>query len=421
MLSGLPVPMRTCWSSLPQGVPGACEAGRRQPRKHHSPDAAVRVPAWRMLPLSARSQSALHHVIEAHLDWLDESVSKSKAGSAPDEEWLADLAWTATVARSHHPWRVGVPFRDLASLRDGLRLALGQPVANPCRARQRVAMVFATDNSPWHQELDDLALMGSAAAAVIDRCAEILRQEFGGVLSDCDESGAATWPATVMFAAYSAMVAQWAAVDIQPGVCLAGPGGIPLALHAAGALDLEGGMRLAASQDRGGPDASHVARVQLPAGPRESIPIFDLVAGAEMHFGRFPAPDRSAADSTPAQATAACAALLVRESVDALVVFGLDDDFTQAIQTDWQLAARKAALGGTGRDGLAVVHTRSLAARDAIGSTARGGFAASAAAAYAQGLPLSMHKLFDGESRRRVGIPLYPFAGRGYWLQRSSV
>ena len=383
------------------------------------PDAAVRVPVWRMLPLSARSQFALQHVIEAHLDWLDESVSKSKAGPGSDEEWLADLAWTATVARSHHPWRCGVPFRDLVSLQDGLRSALSQPVTNPCRARQRIAMVFAADNSPWHQELDDLALMGTAAAAVIDRCAEILRQEFGGVLSDCDESGAGTWPATVMFAAYSAMVAQWAAVDIHPGVCLAGPGGVPSALHAAGALDLEGGMRLAASQDRGGPDASHAARAHLSDMTREPNPVFDLVAGTEMQIGRSQASDHNTVQSPSTSPAAACAALLVRESVDALVVFGLADDFTQVIQADWKLAAQKAGFGGTGHDGLAVVHT-TLESRDALGNTVRGNFAASAAAAYAQGLSLSIHNLFDGESRRRIGIPLYPFAGRSYWLQRST-
>ena len=384
------------------------------------PDAAVRVPAWRMLPLSARSQSALHHVIEAHLDWLDASVSKSKAGSGPDEERLADLAWTATVARSHHPWRVGVPFRDLVSLQDGLRSVLSQPVAGPCRARQGIAMVFAADNAPWHQGLDELALMGTAAAAVIDRCAEFLRQEFGGVLSQQDGNGTPAWPGAAMFAAHGALVAQWAAVDIHPGVCLAGPGGGPSALHAAGALDLEGGMRLAASQDRGGPDASQAARTHLSAMTRESGPVFDLVAGAEMQIGRSQASARHAGRPASTSPAAACAALLVRESVDALVVCGLDDDFTRVIQADWKLAAQKADFGGTGHDGLAVVHAGSPGSRGAIGNTVGGNFAASAAAAYAQGLPLSIHNLFDGESRRRIGIPLYPFAGRGYWLPRGT-
>ena len=139
-----------------------------------------------------------------------------------------------------------------------------------------------------------------------------------------------------------------------------------------------------------------------------------------MQIGRSQASDRNTVQSASTSPAAACAALLVRESVDALVVFGLDDDFTRVIQADWKLAAQKADFGGTGHDGLAVVHAGSLESREAIGNTAAGNFAASAAAAYAQGLPLSIHNLFDGESRRRIGIPLYPFAGRGYWLPRGT-
>ena len=152
---------------------------------------------------------------------------------------------------------------------------------------------------------------------------------------------------------------------------------------------------------------------------REPSPVFDLVAGAKMQIGRSQASDRHAVQPTSTSSAAACAALLVREAVDALIIFGLDDDFTQVIQADWKLAAQKADFGGTGHGGLAVVHAGVLGARDALGNTARGNFPASAAAAYAQGLSLSMHNLFDGESHRN-GIPLYPFAGRGYWLQRST-
>ena len=216
------------------------------------------------------------------------------------------------------------------------------------------------------------------------------------------EDGTVTWPATAMFAVYSAMVAQWAAVDIHPGVCSVGLGDVPSALHAAGAGSRR--RHVVGGQSGSRWAVLHAARAHPPAMTREPSPVFDLVAGAEMQIGRSQASDPHAVQPTSMSPAAACAALLVRAAVDALIMFGLDGDFTQVIQADWKLAAQKADFGGTDHDGLAAVHAGALGARDALGNTARDNFVASAAAVYAQGLPLSIHNLFDGESRSAVSV-----------------
>ncbi len=204
---------------------------------------------------------------------------------------------------------------------------------------------------------------------------------------------------------------------IRPHVCLAGPGAIPSTLYAAGAVALEEAMRLAAGQDRAARDASAVSHPLLLPGRQAGCPIFDLVAGVELPLDPTLETGRVAANPDAAVSAAAlCAALLVREAVDILIVVGLADASTQAILAGWPAAVQTVEPVGGGLGELAVVHAQPSAAQYPAGRT----FAALAASGYAQGLPLSMRHLFDGESCRRIGIPLYPFAGQSYWLRRGA-
>ncbi len=68
----------------------------------------------RLLPLSGRSPEALRDLAARYLAWLDE-----ECGTVSDEV-LSDMAWTASVGRSHFEHRAGVVFSDLGSLREGL-------------------------------------------------------------------------------------------------------------------------------------------------------------------------------------------------------------------------------------------------------------------------------------------------------------
>ena len=58
---------------------------------------------------------------------------------------------------------------------------------------------------------------------------------------------------------------------------------------------------------------------------------------------------------------------------------------------------------------------------DAVGGGASdqpdGAFAASVAAAYEAGLPVSFAGLFAAEARRRISLPTYPFQRRRHWIR----
>ena len=97
--------------------PGAGTAGVSQP-----------VPGTRLLPLSARSDEALHELAGRYLSWLDQRSAEPAPASLSPEELLADMAWTASVGRTHFSCRAAVLFSDVESLREGLQaVAAGQP------------------------------------------------------------------------------------------------------------------------------------------------------------------------------------------------------------------------------------------------------------------------------------------------------
>ena len=71
----------------------------------------------RILPLSAKDSAALSDLAASYLEWLDNG---DPAGT-PDEEMLADMAWTASTGRSHHPHRAAVIFNNPDDLRTSLK------------------------------------------------------------------------------------------------------------------------------------------------------------------------------------------------------------------------------------------------------------------------------------------------------------
>ncbi len=82
--------------------------------------AGTEASATRFLPLSARSEGALRALAARYLGWLEgRSADLAAAGSATDA-LLSDMAYTASVGRRHFAHRVGLTFRDAASLREGL-------------------------------------------------------------------------------------------------------------------------------------------------------------------------------------------------------------------------------------------------------------------------------------------------------------
>ncbi len=95
------------------------DAGSSEAPRPGPPGDAQPARRRRLLPLSAQSDEALIELAGRYVAWLDEHASPLPAGSVG--ELLADMAWTASVGRSHFACRAAVLFSDIATLREGLR------------------------------------------------------------------------------------------------------------------------------------------------------------------------------------------------------------------------------------------------------------------------------------------------------------
>ena len=76
--------------------------------------------AERLLPLSAKTPEALRELAQRYLSWLDEHAEELAAAGAATDPLLSDLAWTASIGRSHFSHRAGLVFSDAESLRQQL-------------------------------------------------------------------------------------------------------------------------------------------------------------------------------------------------------------------------------------------------------------------------------------------------------------
>ncbi len=100
-------------TSWPAGAPTPVEApSNGQLDDAASPQETPGERAARLLPLSAKSPDALRDLAGLYLSWLDEQVV---------EPPLADMAWTASVGRSHFDYRAGLVFEDAEDLKAGLK------------------------------------------------------------------------------------------------------------------------------------------------------------------------------------------------------------------------------------------------------------------------------------------------------------
>ena len=90
------------------------------PGDRRPPESEHRSRGTRLLPLSGKSEQALRDLAERYLSWLDEQEEAIDSDGDAASSLLADMAWTASMGRSHFEHRAGVVFDDAASLREGL-------------------------------------------------------------------------------------------------------------------------------------------------------------------------------------------------------------------------------------------------------------------------------------------------------------
>ncbi len=369
--------------------------------------------AVRLLPLSGRSAGALRDMAIRYIDLLNAQED------AVSDNWLSDLAWTASVGRSHFEHRAGVVFDDIDSLERGLNHVVDNSVSDDEsteRVTRRVASIYL-DNGV--QDLDIAKALYETepvVRSVFDRC-EVAHQELRGAsliqvlrgqteTSDADED-----LATIVAAIYAfncALTALWFSVGVNPRLVFGKGFGEVSAAQATGAFDLEDGLRLSTALGtlaaaRAGGESFEAASEALNtvlsqiAWSEPTIPLFSASTGKEIRREDLMNVSHWSAETVAGPGVDEMHRLRSSQ-VDLVLKFGQGSDASSKV--DWPIII--GALDGTG---------------DSIDSqNSNRAFVSALAEAYESGLALTWDGLFAGEQRCRIGLPTYPFQRRRHWF-----
>ena len=353
----------------------------------------------RILPLSGKSDKALRELAERYLAWLDTHADDLDAASGAGDSLLSDMAWTAGVGRDHFPYRAGVAFQEIGSLREGLHAVatadgtMSSGTAGAAATPPKLAFSYAGEDTERTGMGKMLYRTEPVVRAVLDRCDEILRDERGGAsLLDVmfGSTGAKAdvhdpaWSRPATFALECAVTALWSSVGVRPGVVSGRGVGKLAAAWTAGVVDFEDGLRIASQQGMDGMQAAASGITLSPPGlsilnqeTGQVVGLEEIVDGA---YWRDPAHSLDAP----------------RHRAEGLA--GLDVDLVLEIGPGSGLGPTPLAEWPNGADRVADTLEEWVAR------------------VYAAGIPVSFAGLFAGESRRRISIPGYPFQRKRYWL-----
>jgi len=359
----------------------------------------IRTRGTRFLPLSGKADGALRELAGRYLSWLDECDEELSS-----EAVLADMVWTAGVGRSHFDYRAGVVFRDVASLRDGLKMIAEADEGPEPVAATKVAFAFTGEGSEWVGMGQALYESEPVVRAVLDCCDAVLREERGASLLDvmfgrADSAGDLDDPAWMQPATYAlecALVALWASVGIRPSAVVGQGLGELAAAQAAGVFGLEEGLRFAAARGAG-------ERLEGIAGAPPSLALVSSVTGQVMESGD--ALDEAYWQRQASESIAfdRCVGTLAELGVQVVVEIGPDAVLGPKVAPAWPESADGA--------GMPVVLS-------SLGTSQENdGFTEAVAGAYEAGLAVSFAGLFAGETRSRISLPSYPFQRRRHWIE----
>ncbi|HYO54310.1 type I polyketide synthase [Archangium sp.] len=196
-------------------------------------------PRAQLLPLSARSPSALQELARRYAEHLVSSPEVS----------LRDVCYTAALRRTHHEYRLAVAGESPAAVAEKLReLAAGGPA--PARKgadeRRKVVFVFPGQGSQWLGMGRRLLEQEPAFREALERIDEAMRPHVTWRLldvlrapSELSRLQEIDVVQPVLFAMAVALSALWRSWGIEPDAVVGHSMGEVAAAHVAGALSLE--------------------------------------------------------------------------------------------------------------------------------------------------------------------------------------
>ena len=371
----------------------------------------------RTLPLSGKSDGALRDLAKRYLSWLD-----GEQGSTSDAT-LSDLAWTASVGRSHFPHRAGLVFNDVKELQQKLRALADADEASDDetpREATKVAFAYTGSERTWVGMGEALHRSEPVARAVLDRCDELIRQERGGSLLDVmfGRSGIErdlndpAWAEPAAYALGCALTAQWASVGIRPGVVVGHGSGALAAAQAAGVFSLDEGLRLAPAlgdlmktYDTQARESMQTALDGITLTP-PSVTLVSSTTGRLVDSPDALDIDVLLRDSLSPTTLSVCAETLAQLGVDVVLEIGPGSTIGRTFAAAWPSSP----------DTPVVISTLASPSNDGEPSESDAAFVTAVAGAYEAGLNISFTGLFVGEAPRRIALPTYPFQRRRHWV-----
>ncbi len=232
------------------------------------PAAAVAPPAreWQVLPLSARTPSALATAAAALADHLERTAGEDPASLADAslaDAALADAAWTLQDGRRRHEHRRAVVCRSRAEAVAALRGEAPRRVVAGIHRGGRPGVVFLLPGQ-GAQRAGMAAGLYAAEPAFrdsFDRCRELIAAaggpDLGALLEPepADRAAAARVDATefaqpALFAVEVALAALWRSWGIEPAALLGHSLGELVAAYLAGVFTLEAAAELVVERGR---------------------------------------------------------------------------------------------------------------------------------------------------------------------------
>ena len=382
----------------------------------------------RVLPLSAKSESALRSLARRFLGWVDGHNGVLKSDDSAATPLLSDMAWTAGTGRSHFRHRAAVVFRDSSSLVDSLR-ELSEPSGRPePREATTVAFVYAGQDSRWTGIEEALYRTEPVVRTILDQCEDVLREERGESLLEmmfgrAGDLGDPAWAYPAAYALECSLTALWSSIGIRPSVVAGFGAGEFAAARTARVFSLEDGLRLAAAAGESATaQRSAEATVQFSGEvvlERPSLPVIRAANGRSLGSNEALATSFwLERDGEPA-APGACALTLADRGVEVVLEIGPRLSLASAIANAWPASDAETA-GDEGSHSTPLVLASFRSPSGDAGSHPCSGFLEATAVAYEAGLPVSFAGLFAGEERRRISLPGYPFERTRHWVDPPS-